>query len=91
MDNLATRVNLLTTFTTLIPNTGPRVLQRLEGAHVGFLRKVTINQAKRVEGWVLAAGDGINSPTGSGEAAAPDICGEATGDGGGVCGPTAYF
>ena len=27
IDNLATRVNLLSTFATLIPNAGPRVLQ----------------------------------------------------------------
>ena len=26
VDNLATHINLITTFTTIIPNTGPRVL-----------------------------------------------------------------
>ena len=43
------------------------------------------------EGWVLAEGDDIISPTGSGNTVAPDICGKATGDSGRVGGPTAYF
>ena len=63
----------------------------VRGSTRGFSAEGYYKSGNAVEGWVLAAGDGINSPTGSGEAAAPDICGEATGDGGGVCGPTAYF
>ena len=43
------------------------------------------------EGWVLAAGDGKISPRGSEDTATPDICGQATGDSGGVDGPTDYF
>ena len=34
VDNLATRVNLLPTFATLIPNAGPRVLRKGPGEGV---------------------------------------------------------
>ena len=43
------------------------------------------------EGWVLAAGDGKISPTGSTDTANMYICGQATGDSGRLVGPTAYF
>ena len=43
------------------------------------------------EGWVLVAGDGIVSLTGSGDTVSYKICGQATGNSGGVGGPTAYF
>ena len=38
VDNLVTRVNLLTTFATLIPNAGPRVLQKGPGEGVVYLQ-----------------------------------------------------
>ena len=38
VDNLATRVNLLTTFATLIPNAGPRLLQKGPGEGVIYLQ-----------------------------------------------------
>ena len=38
IDNLVTRVNLLTTFATLIPNTGPHVLQKGPGEGVIYLQ-----------------------------------------------------
>ena len=43
------------------------------------------------EGRVVAAGDGKNSPPGSGDTAVTDICGHETGNSGGVSGPTTYF
>ena len=48
-------------------------------------------KVKAAEGWVVAAGDGKNSPRGSGDAAAPEICGHEADGSGGVGGPTAYF
>ena len=48
-------------------------------------------KGKSAEGWVVAAGGGKNSPPGSGDTAAPDLCGQYTGDSGGVGGPTADF
>ena len=50
--------------------------------------KKTGNKAER---WVLAEGDGRNSPTGIGDTAASDIYGKAIGDSFRVGGPTAYF
>ena len=44
-----------------------------------------------VEVWVLEAGYGRNSTTGSGDTVALYICGKVTGDSGGVGGLTAYF
>ena len=46
---------------------------------------------KAAEGWVLVVGDGRSSPTGSRDTVTPYIFGQATGDSGGVGGPTAYF
>ena len=39
----------------------------------------------------MATNDREKSPLGSGDTAAPDICGQETGNSGGVGGPTAYF
>ena len=38
IDNLSTRVNLLTAFTTLIPNAGPHVLHKGNGEGVIYLK-----------------------------------------------------
>ena len=63
----------------------------VRGSACGF---PAAGQKKKVivdEGWVLASGEGKNSPTWSRDTAAPDICGQETGDSDGVGGPTAYF
>ena len=39
----------------------------------------------------MVAGDNRSIPTGSGDTVIQDICGQATGESGGVGGPTAYF
>ena len=43
------------------------------------------------EGWVLTAGDGRSSSTGSGDTFAQDIRGQATGNSGGVGGHPDHF
>ena len=39
----------------------------------------------------MVEGGGKNSPSGSRDIAAPDLLGQATGDSGGLGGPTTYF
>ena len=43
------------------------------------------------EGWVLTSGDGRSSSTGSGDTVAQVICGQVSGNSGGVGGYPAYF
>ena len=61
------------------------------GIECVFPAEVHTKTGNSVEGWVLTAGDGRISPTGGRDTVAQDICGEATGDSGRTCGPTAYF
>ena len=63
----------------------------VRGSTCGFPAPGHKKTGNAEEGWVLAVGDGKNSPTGSRDTDAPDICGQATGNSGGVGGPTAYF
>ena len=57
---------------------------------MGFLWQVT-KKFKAADGWVLSEDYGENSPIGIGDTSAPDICGQETGNSGGLGGPTAYF
>ena len=47
----------------------------VRGSACGFPTSGHKKKGKAAEGWVLAAGDGKNSPIGSGDTAALDICG----------------
>ena len=59
----------------------------VRGSACGFTLASHKTKVKAAKGWVLAAGDNKNSPTGSGDTAALDICGQETGDSGRVGGP----
>ena len=61
------------------------------GSACEFLAAGKTKTGNAAEVWVLAAGDGRSSPIESGNAVSPDICGQATGDRGGVGGPAALF
>ena len=51
----------------------------VRGSACGFPVAVHTKTGNPAEGWVLAACDGENSPTGSGGTADSDICGQVTG------------
>ena len=61
------------------------------GIACGFPESGYKKKGTTAEGRVLAVGDEKNSPAGSGDIEALDICAQAAGDSGGVGGPTAYF
>ena len=63
----------------------------VRGSACGFPAAGHKKKVKTSGGWVLAAGDSKNIPTGIGDTAAPDICGHDTGNSGGVGVPTVYF
>ena len=67
------------------------MVQRLEVAYVGFLRKVIGKKAKRLRDglWQQAASKTVLQ--GGRDTAALDICGQETGNSGGVGGPMANF
>ena len=61
------------------------------GSACGFPEAGHRKTGNVAEGWVLEAGDGKDSPTGSGDTAAPDIGVQETVKSGGVGIPLAYF
>ena len=63
----------------------------VRGSAYGFPAESHRKTGNTQEGWVLAAGDGKSSSTGSGDTAAPDIYGKVTGNSVRVVGPVAYF
>ena len=63
----------------------------VRGSTCGFPTASHKKKCKATKGRVVVAGDRKNSPPGSGETSAPNICGQETGVSGGVGGPTDYF
>ena len=52
---------------------------------------VFLNSQYHICWWVMAGGNRKNSPPGSRDTTAPDICGHEAGNSGGLGGPTANF
>ena len=62
----------------------------VRGSICGFPAAGHKKKVKAAEGRFAAAGEGKNSPPWSGDRAGTKICGQETGDSGGVGGHTAY-
>ena len=63
----------------------------VRGSACGFPATGDKVKGKAAELWVVAEGNGKNSPRGNGDTAALDICGQDTGNSGEVGGPMANF